>query len=342
MIYFFIPFLFAALVLIFDFLHYYFIYINSTYGRESGNSFLQTYYDKDKRFYFLYFNKGNMGELLTYVKLEKLHNYKKLLTNNYILDENNLTHESDIIMIDNTGIYVFESKNYSGWIYGDETRSSWMQCIYNDETHKKYKTPFYNPIWQNKKHIKEINEYLDNKYENNIYSYIVFSNRCKLKKVKYSIEHSRVLNRNELLWRLKKDRKNRVAIFTNEEINQIYDKLKLCSNVDEAVKQKHIDDINSGAYYKNKYQKQEKAIINIESNTNQDYINIVSELKKYRKNKSENEKTKAYFIFSDETINNLATIKPRTIEELIKIKGMGNYNTQKYGNDILTIINKFN
>jgi hypothetical protein len=54
------------------------------------------------------------------------------------------TTEIDLIMIDETGIYVFESKNYSGWIFGDEKRKNWVQTLENRQ-----KNYFYNPIWQN-------------------------------------------------------------------------------------------------------------------------------------------------------------------------------------------------
>lgn len=39
------------------------------------------------------------------------------------------TYEIDLIMISETGIYVFESKNYSGWIFGDEKQRYWTQIL---------------------------------------------------------------------------------------------------------------------------------------------------------------------------------------------------------------------
>jgi hypothetical protein len=65
------------------------------------------------------FNSGNYGEFLTFCCLEKLKGDHKLLTNVYLPKKDGSTTEIDLIMIDETGIYVFESKNYSGWIFGD-------------------------------------------------------------------------------------------------------------------------------------------------------------------------------------------------------------------------------
>ena len=48
----------------------------------------------------------------------------------------------------------------------------------NREKHK-----FYNPIMQNRGHINTIGNYLDYKYKGKIYSVIVFSDRCSLKKI---------------------------------------------------------------------------------------------------------------------------------------------------------------
>lgn len=44
------------------------------------------------------------------------------MTNLYLPKEDGSTTEIDLIMLSETGILVFESKNYSGWIFGDEKR----------------------------------------------------------------------------------------------------------------------------------------------------------------------------------------------------------------------------
>ena len=44
-------------------------------------------------------------------------------------------------MIHEKGIFVFESKNYSGWIFGSADQLNWTQSLQNGEKHH-----FYNPI----------------------------------------------------------------------------------------------------------------------------------------------------------------------------------------------------
>lgn len=355
--------LWALAPLIIEFVQTFFYYLEykkSIYKSESGNTFKETFFDINKRFYISTSNKGNIGEFFTFLKLEKFKDYKKLLTNNYVSDENNLTHESDIIMIHSTGIYVFESKNYSGWIYGKETDRYWNQSIYNEDNHKKYKTKFYNPIWQNKRHIDILNEYLENKYVNNIYSYIVFSNRCKLKRLNYSSAHCKIMNRYDLLWNLRNNIKSKEIIFTNEQIDEIYDELKKCSNVSVEVKQQHIDNINCGAYYLNKKETSQETVSIVQTTETiktvdcllptenipseqvikqKSYDKIIEELRKYRKTKSTLERVPAYFIYNDETMFMLANMKPKNLEELKHIKGLNDYKITKYGGDILKAIN---
>jgi len=140
-------------------------YEKSGYKKVSGNGFFKTL-----------FNLGVGGEFRTYYKLWQM-GEKYILTNVYLPKEDNSTSESDIIVINEYGIFVFESKNYSGFIYGGENSKT---CTQSFGKFKKFK--FLNPILQNKGHIKSIDEYLDNKYTGKFYSFIVFSERCSLKK----------------------------------------------------------------------------------------------------------------------------------------------------------------
>lgn len=111
---------------------------------------------------------------------------------------------------------------------------------------KNNKQRFYNPVRQNKTHIKALSEYLQIE-QSKMMSYIVFSERCKLKKVPSNTEKCIITKRNYLLDLINKNMDNKQNIFTNEEIDEIYEKLKRLTNVSKEVKEKHIEDI------KNKY-----------------------------------------------------------------------------------------
>lgn len=121
-------------------------YNKSQYKYISGNKFLKTI-----------LNKGNYGEFLTFCMLEKL-GESKILTNIY-LPLNDGTTEVDLLVVNCHGVFVFESKNYSGWIFGDEKNKMWTQTLKNGQKNK-----FFNPIWQNRAHISAIDAYLNKQY----------------------------------------------------------------------------------------------------------------------------------------------------------------------------------
>lgn len=54
----------------------------------------------------------------------------------------------DHVVISKYGVFVIETKNYRGWIIGNEKSEYWTQVIY------KRKERLYNPIKQNYGHIK--------------------------------------------------------------------------------------------------------------------------------------------------------------------------------------------
>jgi len=123
-----------------------------------------------------------------------LNGYKKFLFNCYIPKQNGTTSEIDLIMLHTSGIYVFESKNYSGWIYGAESQRMWTQTFGNG--HKEH---FYNPLMQNSTHIKWLRHLITDIDESIYNSVIVFSNRCRLMKLDLTTSNHKVINRYNVL-----------------------------------------------------------------------------------------------------------------------------------------------
>ena len=57
------------------------------------------------------------------------------------------TTQIDHVVVSQYGVFVVETKTYSGWIFGDEKSAQWAQSIYRK------KSRFQNPMRQNYKHI---------------------------------------------------------------------------------------------------------------------------------------------------------------------------------------------
>ena len=64
--------------------------------------------------------RGDIGENIIYSALNKVRGRKALLPNCYIPVGQKGTTEIDMIFLHESGLYVIESKNYSGWIFGNE------------------------------------------------------------------------------------------------------------------------------------------------------------------------------------------------------------------------------
>ncbi|MBP3772168.1 MAG: RecQ family ATP-dependent DNA helicase [Treponema sp.] len=66
---------------------------------------------------------------------------------------------------------------------------------------------------------------------------------------------------------------------------------------------------------------------------------IQGELKKWRKRKAEEMNVPPYVIFGDKTMNDIALKKPRTSDELYNVNGLGEKKVEKFGAEILLIVN---
>ncbi len=68
---------------------------------------------------------------------------------------------------------------------------------------------------------------------------------------------------------------------------------------------------------------------------------LLEQLKSWRLNKAREERMPAYIIFSDSTLNQLATYLPLSLDDLMKISGFGEFKMQKYGDDVLKVIYQY-
>lgn len=74
--------------------------------------------------------------------------------NNVTIATSNGTTQIDHIIVSRYGIFVIETKNMEGWIFGSEKQSRWTQSL------GRTKFQFQNPLHQNFRHIKALEEFL--------------------------------------------------------------------------------------------------------------------------------------------------------------------------------------
>lgn len=188
-------------------------------------------------------NIGRYGEYLTFKRLKYYENQgAKFLFNCYLPRDNGETTEIDVLMLHTSGIYVFESKNYSGWIFGDEKSKTWTQTLPRGRGRRAQKEHFLNPIMQNKTHIKWLKNTLGD--ERLIcHSVIVFSERCKLKNINISSEDIFVVNREHIEWAVKQLERDNQNVLSAEQIDNFYNVLFPFTQVSDEDKEQHIQNI---------------------------------------------------------------------------------------------------
>jgi restriction system protein len=121
------------------------------------------------------FFKGLMGEFIINVFAQwQLDKEQYHLIKNITLATDDGTTEIDHIIVSIYGVFVVETKNMKGWIFGSPHQKMWTQKIY------KHKNKFQNPLHQNYKHTKTLETLLELE-ESQVHSVIVFIGDSKFK-----------------------------------------------------------------------------------------------------------------------------------------------------------------
>lgn len=224
---------------------------------------------------------GSYGEYYIYKNLKQLEKGgAKFLFNCYLPRENGETTEIDVLLLHKSGIYVFESKNYSGWIFGNEKSKTWTQTLPQGKGRKARKEHFLNPIFQNELHIKCLKDYLQK--DVSMYSVITFSERCELKKVEIKNPDYHVIHRSDAI-RVINSITNQVGnVMSEQEISEVYSLLYPCTQVSEQTKQQHIDDIHNRLAIENvtafsENESQNEQVIKIDADINNEKGQVVTE-----------------------------------------------------------------
>lgn len=120
--------------------------------------------------------KGKVGERKVSNKLSKLIDEDSgcIAFHNITLRTPDGSTQIDHVLLSQCGIFIVETKNMKGWIFGGDRQKKWTQVIF------KKKTTFQNPIHQNYKHVKAIQNLLSVK-KNVIYNVVVFVGDVKFK-----------------------------------------------------------------------------------------------------------------------------------------------------------------
>lgn len=121
-----------------------------------------------------YTSSGNWGEKMVVRQLSKLGDEYKVF-NDVLIRTSKGTSQIDHIVVSPYGIFVIETKDYSGWIFGNENSGQWTKTNWGKKYH------FYNPIKQNLGHVKALESVLPMYRGNQYISIIAFTRSAELK-----------------------------------------------------------------------------------------------------------------------------------------------------------------
>ena len=210
------------------------MYHNSEYYKQTGNEQYKVRYDK-----------GINGEYTIQNSLQYIQGYKKFLFNTYLYKADGTTTEIDIIMIHESGIHIYESKNYSGTIVGSEKYSIWTEKFFSRNTgYKEY--DFYNPYMQNSTHMNAIMNFLKSDYPNiSYFSYIVFGNNANINQIETTSNRHSIIKIMQVNNATKSNIYNTNPCLTMNDIDRIYNKLYPYTQLQNYVKEQHKMNLNN-------------------------------------------------------------------------------------------------
>ena len=104
----------------------------------------------------------------------KLNKQDYILFEDLTLPTSNGTTQIDHIVLSRFGIFVIETKNMSGWIFGGKSQKRWTQVM------RRKKIQFQNPLHQNYHHIKVVQNLL-NIHMDQLENLVVFVGTAKPK-----------------------------------------------------------------------------------------------------------------------------------------------------------------
>lgn len=120
--------------------------------------------------------KGWIGEFVVKLGLSRLpKDIYKRFDNVYVPGEEGGVTEIDHVIVSRFGIFVVETKNYDGYLYGTENDRRWTQSF-----NKHAKVKIGNPLRQNEGHISYLMKFL-NMPKNKFYSVVCFVGSAVIK-----------------------------------------------------------------------------------------------------------------------------------------------------------------
>ncbi|WP_341357468.1 nuclease-related domain-containing protein [Rossellomorea sp. y25] len=184
--------------------------------------------------------KGELGEYKIDIQLDQLKKDYRHLSDLLIPNSKAKSDYSQIdhVVITPYAIFVIETKNYQGTIYGGKNRNTWL-------VNGKFK--MMNPFVQNYGHMKALSSLIDEKYQNLFVSMVSFTKRSTFKVdpdyrkiasnelIVYDIELSEFIHRKESVLKIQ----HKEPLLSESDILSIYQAFKEANISDLITREEH-------------------------------------------------------------------------------------------------------
>ncbi len=174
---------------------------NTTFSRSTGYSFFDILFKRRAKYFH------NMTQPLEGVK-----GHYRMLLDMKVSNEQGQGY-ADVVFIHESGIYVMNGVDKSGWITGSESQIEWL------EVHHKGQQHFYNPMRTNKHMIGILKRILPEIDSDAFSSVVVLSDACSIQKIEIYSQDAEILKIRELKqWTAQMDEK----VLSADEIDRVY------------------------------------------------------------------------------------------------------------------------
>lgn len=158
--------------------------------------------------------KGSVGEARVNSRLRSTLNQQEYkILKDLTLPTNGGTTQVDHVVVSPYGIFVIETKNMKGWIFGAFDQARWTVVLH------RHKSQFQNPLRQNYKHIKVIQELLGVEMRH-LHNLVVFVGSAE---PKTAMPENVLWSERQLSHHVKSKQK---AFFTEKEVRSFAERLE--------------------------------------------------------------------------------------------------------------------
>lgn len=297
------------------------------------------YLEKELKSYTTSIIKGRVGEnnIIHYLRYSDINMY---VLHDVYLKKDDLSSQIDFLLITEKYIYIIESKwRKSNTEFELKENGDIISHLTQNGTWTNERYIESNPFIQNNEHRFMLNKIIENnpllsKYisDKNIIDIVVLSNPQTTIYVKKAPQElsSKLIRLNDLIDYIKITNSNsHLKSYSSKQMEMIGQELLTCLSTN------NID-------YTTRFKEPFVESYNISYPTDEELITL---LKLYRKIQAKKEYplkgnyAQFFRVYSDHTLYEIVELRPQTLEELSYIFGIGEIKLQKYGEDILQIIN---